>query len=213
MCESAHPNPQCPHTYGSHYFLRDESEKKVILVGYPRAAAPVMEDASVDDERFGALRLPRGGKHGYRGVRGGQGKKRDRFQAYTTVASTKVTVPGLFQSAHEAAVALALWKQQHELGIDEEVAPKKARKKRSSALAERPSTSLWQRWRYDPAASHATAAYPVSLGRLASSSSNSTACHTSNNYTCAAAARYSSSRIRRARGPRSALVGRDRGSF
>lgn len=140
MCESAHPNPQCPHTYGSHYFLRDESEKKVILVGYPRAAAPVMEDASVDDERFGALRLPRGGKHGYRGVRGGQGKKRDRFQAYTTVASTKVTVPGLFQSAHEAAVALALWKQQHELGIDEEPAPKKARKKRSSALAERPST-------------------------------------------------------------------------
>ena len=141
MCESAHPNPQCPHTYGSHYFLRDESEKKVILVGYPRAAAPVMEDASVDDERFGALRLPRGGKHGYRGVRGGQGKKRDRFQAYTTVASTKVTVPGLFRSAHEAAVALALWKQQHELGIDEEPAPKKARKKRSSALAERPSTS------------------------------------------------------------------------
>ena len=98
------------------------------------------EDASVDDERFGALRLPRGGKHGYRGVRGGQGKKRDRFQAYTTVASTKVTVPGLFRSVHEAAVALALWKQQRKLGINEEPAPKKARKKRSSALAERPST-------------------------------------------------------------------------
>ena len=72
---------------------------------------------SPDNEVFGTLRLPRGGKHGYRGVRGGQGKARDRYQAYATVDKKKVTVPGLFGSAHEAAVALAQWKQHRELGL------------------------------------------------------------------------------------------------
>ena len=56
-----------------------------------------MEDSAVpDQELFGTLRLLRGGKHGYVGVRGGQGKQRDRFQAYASVDSQKVTVPGLF---------------------------------------------------------------------------------------------------------------------
>ena len=93
---------------------------------------------ATDDELFGTLRLPRGGKQGYRGVRGGQGKARDRFQAYTTVDSRRVTVPGLFKSAHEAAVALAQWKQQRELGLCEDEREKKPRAKRGSLLVAKP---------------------------------------------------------------------------
>ena len=98
-----------------------------------------MEDSAVPDhELFGTLRLLRGGKHGYVGVRGGQGKKRDRFQAYASVNSQKVTVPGLFCTAHAAAVALAQWKQQRELGLAEEPQPKKCRKSRAVKATEQP---------------------------------------------------------------------------
>ena len=86
---------------------------------------------SVNDEHFGSLRLPRGGKHGYVGVRGGQGKRRDCYQAYTSAAGKKETVPGLFKTPHDAAVALAHWKQQRQLGMEEEPASKKPRKSRS----------------------------------------------------------------------------------
>ena len=34
-------------------------------------------------ERFGNLKLPLGGKYEYKGVRGKQGRARDRFQGYT----------------------------------------------------------------------------------------------------------------------------------
>ena len=84
-----------------------------------------------DHELFGALQLPRGGLHGYKGVRGQQGRQRNKFQAYAIVDNQKVTVPGLYASAHEAAVALAQWRQQRELGLDEEPSAKRPRKKRS----------------------------------------------------------------------------------
>ena len=48
-------------------------------------------EAAADTELFGTLRLVRGGKHGYAGVRGGQGKKRDKFQAYCTIDRKKMT--------------------------------------------------------------------------------------------------------------------------
>ena len=70
-------------------------------------------------ELFGTLRLPTGGKNGYVGVRGSQGKQRDKFQAYATVDGRKQVVPGLHDSAHKAAVALTLWKQQLELGLED----------------------------------------------------------------------------------------------
>ena len=50
-------------------------------------------EAADEDEWFGTLRLIRGGKHGYRGVRGGQGKQRNRFQAYSTIDHRKTAVP------------------------------------------------------------------------------------------------------------------------
>ena len=88
---------------------------------------------------FGSLRLVRGGKHGFAGVRGGQGKQRDKFQAYATVDSRKVTVRGLYESAHAAAVALALWKQEQELGCAKEPSEKERRKRRAVKHAEKPA--------------------------------------------------------------------------
>ena len=93
-----------------------------------------MEAAGV--ELFGSLRLVRGGKHGYAGVRGCQGKKRDRFQAYITIDGEKIAVAGLFASAHEAAVARAQHLLQRELGFEDEPAEKKPRKRRRSKAAE-----------------------------------------------------------------------------
>jgi hypothetical protein len=75
-------------------------------------------------------------------VRGGQGKHRDRFQAYETVESKKRTVPGLFGSPHDAAVALAQWKQQRELGLADEPAAKRPRKRRSPKAAEHAAGEL-----------------------------------------------------------------------
>ena len=102
----------------------------------------MVDDGSTDSELFGTLRLPRGGKHGYLGVRGGQGKHRNRFQAYESLDSKKRTVPGLFDSAHDAAVALAHWKQQRELGLADEPAAKRPRKRRSPIAAGHPSGEL-----------------------------------------------------------------------
>ena len=102
----------------------------------------MVDDGSSDSELFGTLRLLRGGKHGYLGVRGGQGKHRNRFQAYESVGSKKRTVPGLFESAHEAAVALAHWKQQQQLGLADEPAAKRPRKRRSPKAAEHPAGEL-----------------------------------------------------------------------
>jgi hypothetical protein len=102
----------------------------------------MVDDGSTDAELFGTLRLPRGGKHGYLGVRGGQGKHQNRFQAYESLDSKKRTVPGLFDSAHDAAVALAQWKQQRELGLADEPAAKRPRKRRTHNAAAHPSGEL-----------------------------------------------------------------------
>ena len=101
-------------------------------------------------ESFGTLRLVRGGKHGYVGVRGRQGKKRNEFQAYVAVDGKKKTVSGLWKSAHAAAVALAQWKQNRELGLEDEPNEKQPRKKRGTNAAEQLATaagtsaSSWQ---------------------------------------------------------------------
>ena len=101
-------------------------------------------------ESFGTLRLVHGGKHGYVGVRGRQGKKRNKYQAYVAVDGKKKTVSGLYKSAHAAAVALAQWKQNRELGLEDEPDEKQPRKKRGTKAAEQLATaagtsaSSWQ---------------------------------------------------------------------
>ena len=88
-------------------------------------------------ERFGTLYLPRGGKHGYKGVRGEQGTTRDKFQGHTP---RKTHVTKLYTTAHEAAVNLALLKRELEENSEEEEEKKarKARKDKKVARHARP---------------------------------------------------------------------------
>ena len=88
-------------------------------------------------ERFGNLLLPLGGVHGYVGVRGKQGKNRDKFQGYTP---KKTHFTGLHDFAQEAAVARANLKKDLDGGID--AAPeRKPRAKRGSLVGARRSSS------------------------------------------------------------------------
>jgi len=86
-------------------------------------------------ESFGALNLPLGGKHGYRGVRSGQGSKKDGFQGYTP---RKTHFTKVYKTAHEAAVNLALLKRDREMNSEEEE-EKKPRKVRSDKVLLRSS--------------------------------------------------------------------------
>ena len=79
-------------------------------------------------ESFGALNLPLGGKHGYRGVRGAQGSKKDGFQGYTP---RKTHFTKVYKTAHEAAVNLALLKRDRENDNPDGDEDKKPRKTRS----------------------------------------------------------------------------------
>ena len=82
-------------------------------------------------EGFGGLNLPLGGKNGYHGVRGGQGSKRDRYQGCTP---RKTHFTKLYDTAHEAAINLALLKRDLEDdSLDED--EKKLRKPRSDKVS------------------------------------------------------------------------------
>ena len=60
--------------------------------------------AAVPFEHVDGVRVARGGKHGYQHVRGGQGRKKDKYQG---VSPKKSHLTGLFDSPQEAAVAYA----------------------------------------------------------------------------------------------------------
>jgi hypothetical protein len=62
-----------------------------------RRAQPRFEEAA-------GRRLPLGGLNGYRGVRGGQGRGKDKFQGVTPKKKHRTK---LFDTAQEAAIALA----------------------------------------------------------------------------------------------------------
>ena len=84
-------------------------------------------------ERFGNLKLPLGGKYEYIGVRGKQGRTRDRFQGYTP---KKSHFTELCDTPQEAAVALATLKQQLVNGYDP-AQDRKPRKKRACLFGTR----------------------------------------------------------------------------
>ena len=87
-------------------------------------------------EAFGTLQLPLGGKHGYKGVRGGQGRGHDLFQG-TTPRKTHCTK--LYGTAQQAAVALAQLLQDEELGLAEKMEKVVRRRKREQSTGESPS--------------------------------------------------------------------------
>jgi hypothetical protein len=81
-----------------------------------------MPRAALRFEEAGGQRLPLGGKHGYLGVRGGQGRKKDKFQG-TTPKKTHRT--GHHDTALEAAIAFAQMEEDLDLGIHAERGEKK----------------------------------------------------------------------------------------
>ena len=81
-------------------------------------------------EGFGALNLPLGGRHGYRGVRKA---RKGTFQGYTP---KKTHTTAAYESAQEAAVALAVLKQNINLGLTES-AERKPRAKRALSTGAR----------------------------------------------------------------------------
>ena len=76
-------------------------------------------------ERCGDLHLLVRGVNGYKRVRGGQGPDKNQFQGYTT---DKKNTTKSFNSAREAAVALAELERDLAAGLD-----KAARKRRKGA--------------------------------------------------------------------------------
>ena len=88
----------------------------------------------VDDENVatGALQLPLCGKHDFKGVRGGQGRKMDKFQGTTPKKKHRTK---LFDSAHQAAVALAELEQNLVLGLNDEAETGPQQKKQKAAVA------------------------------------------------------------------------------
>ena len=77
-------------------------------------------------ERFGNLKLPLGGKYEYKGVRGKQGRTRDKYQGCTP---KKTHFTELFDEPQQAAVALATLKCELAAGHDP-AEGRKPRKKR-----------------------------------------------------------------------------------
>ena len=80
-------------------------------------------------------RLPLGGKNGYLGVRGKQGRGKDKFQGTTPEKQHRTD---LFDTAHEAAIAFAQLKEDLELGMYRE---RRRKKPASPATAAAPKKS------------------------------------------------------------------------
>ena len=72
-------------------------------------------------EVAGGQRLPLGGLNGYVGVRGKQGRKKNKFQGITPKKQHRT---GLYDHAQEAAIALAQLREDLELGMVTEHAAK-----------------------------------------------------------------------------------------
>ena len=71
----------------------------------------------------GGQRVPLGGLNGFAGVRGKQGRKRNKYQGYD---KKKKIYTEPFDTAEEAAIRLQQKLEDHELGLLAERAPKKA---------------------------------------------------------------------------------------
>ena len=91
----------------------------------PRRPAPRLEETPRFEE-IGGRRLPLGGLNYYLGVRGGQGRKKNKFQGVTPKKKHRT---GLFDTPKEAALAFAQLKEDMELDMLELVQKNPAAKK------------------------------------------------------------------------------------
>jgi hypothetical protein len=83
---------------------------------------PRMARAALRFEEAGGQRLPLGGRNGYLGVRGKQGRGKDKYQGTTPRKRHRT---GLFDTPLEAAVAFAQLREDLDLGIHVERSQKK----------------------------------------------------------------------------------------
>ena len=94
-------------------------------LGHPgRLSSPLgaaMPPRGLRFEEAAGQRLPLGGINGYLGVRGKQGKKKDKFQGITPKKQHRTR---LFSTAKEAAIALAQMREDLELGMLPERTPR-----------------------------------------------------------------------------------------
>ena len=115
------------------------SYQRIIPPEYPTRlqalTSPSLDAMLYSEESFGNLALARGGKNGYERVRGGQGTRHDKWQGYT---KGKKKTTELYDTAEEAAVALARLEQDLTLGLIE-LEDKKPRKKRKTSGAPTPA--------------------------------------------------------------------------
>ena len=82
------------------YALSSRCTPAVYFMAPSRAAAR----AAAPFEDVDGVRVRRGGKHGYKHVRGGQGRAKNLFQAHTPLKSHRTA---LYSTSREAAVAFA----------------------------------------------------------------------------------------------------------
>ena len=81
-----------------------------------------------ENKPIGSLQLPLGGKHGFMGVRGGQGRDKVQFQGHTPRKTHRTQ---LCRTPREAAIELAQLKQRLQLDVDESKSTRAAKKQRS----------------------------------------------------------------------------------
>jgi hypothetical protein len=91
-------------------------------------------------EVAGGQRLPLGGLNGYAGVRGKQGRKKNKFQGTTPRKKHRT---GLFDSPLEASIALAQLREDLELGMLELVALERTPKKAKPAASKKAEVGVY----------------------------------------------------------------------
>jgi hypothetical protein len=99
-----------------------------------------MARAALRFEEAGGQRLPLGGRNGYVGVRGGQGRKKDKFQGVTP---KKVHRTKHYDTALEAAIAFAQLREDLDLGIHAERSTKKAQPRASTDTSKKAETGVY----------------------------------------------------------------------
>ena len=110
--------------------------------------------AALRFEEAGGQRLPLGGRHGYIGVRGKQGRKKDKFQGTTPQKRHRTKH---YDTPLEAAVAFAQLREDLDLGIHAERSAKKAQQRASTDTSKKADVGVY-------------------LGRLCCSSSGPMSC-------------------------------------
>ena len=84
--------------------------------------------------------MPLGGVNGYRGVRGGQGRRKNQYQGVTPKKQHRTK---LFVAAQQAAIALAQLQEDIDLGIVQQSSEKKPEPAAANATSKIPKVGMY----------------------------------------------------------------------